>query len=76
MSSYRCYFVNSGGHIVGLKDIGDCTENEARHIAITLLNREPRYSGVSVWAGHRRIFAEFIPASGASSGVWPLEVAA
>lgn len=57
MVSYRCYFLNSGGHIVGLKDLTDCTaESEARRIAITLWNQSPHYAGVSLWHGDRTIF--------------------
>ena len=62
MASYRCYFMNSGGHIVGLKDIAQCGDDaEARRTAIILLNQEPRYAGVSVWDGDRQLFREFIP---------------
>jgi hypothetical protein len=77
MASYRCYFMNSGGHIVGLKDMAECIDDtEARRSAITLLNEEPRYSGVSLWDGRRKVLAEFIPSGRDSGGVWPPEVAA
>jgi hypothetical protein len=77
MASYRCYFMNSGGHIVGLKDMAECIDDtEARCIAITLLNEQPRYSGVSLWDGQRKVFGEFIPADRDSGGLWPPEITA
>lgn len=77
MAVYRCYLVNSGGHIVRTADLDDCPDElEARRAALSLLNSEPRYSGISVWEGSRRIFAEFIPTSPGQSGVWPTDRAA
>jgi hypothetical protein len=76
MAIYRCYFLNSGGHIIRTEDIAGCAdEHDARRTAIRLLNGQPRYCGISVWEGDRKIFAEFIPIDG-RSGVWPLDRAA
>lgn len=76
MAIYRCYFSNSGGHIIGTADLAGCPdEYEARRAAISLLNSQARYCGISVWEGDRKIFAEFIPVSG-QSGLWPLDRAA
>jgi len=76
MAIYRCYFFNSGGHIIGTEDLADCfDEHEVRRAAILLLNSQARYCGISVWEGDRKIFAEFIPVDG-QSGLWPLDRAA
>ena len=76
MAIYRCYLFNSGGHIIATNDLLDCSdEHEARRTAISLLNSEPRYCGVSVWKGEQKMFAEFIPLR-SESGVWPLHRAA
>jgi hypothetical protein len=76
MAIYRCYFFNSGGHIIGTEDLAGCSdEREARRAAISLLNSQARYCGISVWEGDRKIFAEFIPISG-QSGIWPMDRAA
>jgi hypothetical protein len=76
MAIYRCYLFNSGGHIIKTEDLAGCSdEQEARRAALSLLNSEARYCGLSVWEGERKIFAEFIPANG-QSGIWPLERAA
>lgn len=76
MAIYRCYFFNSAAHIIGTQTLVDCAdEGDARRSAISLLNSQPRYSGVSLWEGERKIFAEFIPACG-QSGVCPSDQAA
>jgi hypothetical protein len=75
MAIYRCYLFNSGGHIIKTEDLACSDEHEARRAALSLLNSQARYCGLSVWAGERKIFAEFIPVSG-QSGIWPLDRAA
>jgi hypothetical protein len=76
MSIYRCYLFNSGGHIIKTEDLTGCADGQAaRRAALSLLNSQARYCGVSVWEDERKIFAEFIPTSG-QSGIWPLHRAA
>jgi hypothetical protein len=76
MATYRCYCFNSGGHIVTTQDLDGCIdEQEARRAALSLLNSQSRYCGISVWEADRKIFAEFIPVDG-QSGIWPMDRAA
>jgi hypothetical protein len=66
-------FEFSGGHVVRTQELADCTNDyDARRLAISLLNSQPKYCGVSVWNADRKIFAEFISNS-SQSGVWPLD---
>jgi hypothetical protein len=61
MADYRCYFLNDQRHIVGVEELGGCADdNEARKIAMTLLNDRPHYSGVAVWERSRKVFEELI----------------
>ena len=76
MAIYRCYFFNSGGHIVRTQELVGCSDQlEARRAAISLFNSQSQYCGVSIWEADRKVFAEFIPTNG-QSGVWPMDRAA
>jgi hypothetical protein len=56
--------LNDHRHIVGVEQLAGCPDdNEARKIAMTLLNDRPHYSGVAVWERSRKVFEELIARS-------------
>ena len=75
MALYKCYFFNEGGHIVNLAEIACASDPEARQVSIVMLNKRPKFHGVAVWQGERKVFAEFIPPVGTAIG-WPRAIEA
>jgi hypothetical protein len=56
MASYRCYFLNSERHIVGVHELPECrSDDEARRIALTMLI-QGNHGGVAVWERDRKVY--------------------
>ncbi len=58
MIEYRCYFLNTGGHIIAAEDIITATDDEAILSARASFAQNERYAAFELWQGNRRLHHE------------------
>lgn len=62
MPTYRCYFFNREGHIVGPAEIIDAAEPpDAIDKALAMLGARPHYARIEVWDGERMVYPSLKP---------------
>ena len=58
MTEYRCYFFNTGGHIIAAEDIVTERDDDALLRAKVGFAANAQYSALELWQGQRRIHHE------------------
>jgi hypothetical protein len=55
MCDYRCYFINTAGHIGGVEEIECANDREAAQRALRLLAKQHKYDAIEVWDRDRLV---------------------